>query len=171
MAFVVRSQWYVVPAMNGYGTGDWDLTGGSDPWYMKRVVDYILLQNAHLVFDADKLHPLGGINPRPPLFVWAIALLAMILEPFSHARRRGLVGYGFGPAIFGALTVFPVAAIARDHVSKPAAVIAAWLIAMMLRTHFPFDVGQRGPRRVRDVRWRLASCGSFVPWPRVAMNA
>ena len=68
--------------MNGYGTGDWDLTGGSDPWYMKRVVDYIMMQNAHLVFDADRFYPLGGINPRPPLFVWSIALLAMVLEPF-----------------------------------------------------------------------------------------
>ena len=132
MAFVVRSQWYVVPAMNGYGTGDWDLTGGSDPWYMKRVVDYILLQNAHLVFDADRFYPLGGINPRPPLFVWAIALLAMILEPFL-ATPEDAVWWAMVsiPAIFGALTVFPVAAIARDHVSKPAAVIAAWLIAMM----------------------------------------
>ncbi|DAC35794.1 MAG TPA: hypothetical protein D7I05_00995, partial [Candidatus Poseidoniales archaeon] len=74
MAFVIRSQWYIVPAMNGYGTGGWDLTGGSDPWYMKRVVDYIMMQNAHLVFDADRFYPIGGINPRPPLFVWSIAL-------------------------------------------------------------------------------------------------
>ena len=132
MAFIVRAQWYVIPAMNGYGTGDWDLTGGSDPWYMKRVVDYILVQNAHLVFDADRFYPLGGINPRPPLFVWSIALLAMILEPFlttpEDAVWWAMVSI---PAIFGALTVFPVAAIARDHVNKPASVVAAWLIAMM----------------------------------------
>ena len=132
MAFAVRTQWYVIPAMNGYGTGDWDLTGGSDPWYMKRVVDYIMMQNAHLVFDADRFYPLGGINPRPPLFVWSIALLAMVLEPFL-ATPEDAVWWAMVsiPAIFGALTVFPVAAIARDHVSKPAAVIAAWLIAMM----------------------------------------
>jgi asparagine N-glycosylation enzyme membrane subunit Stt3 len=132
MAFVIRSQWYVVPAMNGYGTGGWDLTGGSDPWYMKRVVDYIMMQNAHLVFDADRFYPIGGINPRPPLFVWSIALLAMILEPFL-ATPEDAVWWAMVsiPAIFGALIVFPVAAIARDHVSKPAAVVAAWLIAMM----------------------------------------
>ena len=39
---VIRVQWYIVPSMNAYGTGTWDMTGGSDPWYMKRVVDYIL---------------------------------------------------------------------------------------------------------------------------------
>ena len=131
-AFVVRSQWYVIPAMNGYGTETWDLTGGSDPWYMKRVVDYIMAQHAHLVYDADRYYPIGGINPRPPLFVWSIALFAMMLEPFlntpSDAIWWAMVSI---PAIMGAMTVFPVAAIARDHVGKGTAVIAAWLIAMM----------------------------------------
>ena len=56
----------------------------------------------------------------------------MVLEPFL-ATPEDAVWWAMVsiPAIFGALTVFPVAAIARDHVSKPAAVIAAWLIAMM----------------------------------------
>jgi asparagine N-glycosylation enzyme membrane subunit Stt3 len=131
-AFTVRSQWYVIPAMNGYGTGTWDLTGGSDPWYMKRVVDYILMQNAHLVFDADRYYPLGGINPRPPLFVWSIALLSMLIEPFLSTPEDAVWWAMVAiPAIFGALTVFPVAAIARDHVGKGTAVIAAWLIALM----------------------------------------
>ncbi len=131
-AFTVRSQWYVIPAMNGYGTGTWDLTGGSDPWYMKRVVDYILMQNAHLVYDADRFYPIGGINPRPPLFVWSIALLSMLLEPFLSTPEDAVWWAMVAiPAIFGALTVFPVAAIARDHVGKGTAVIAAWLIALM----------------------------------------
>ena len=79
-ALVIRIQWYIVPSMNAFGTGNWDMTGGSDPWY-ERVVDYILANNAHLVFDADRAYPLGGVNPRPPLFTWSIAIVAMILEP------------------------------------------------------------------------------------------
>ena len=78
---VIRVQWYIVPSMNAFGTGSWDMTGGSDPWYMKRVVDYILANNAHLIFDADRSYPLGGVNPRPPLFTWSIALVSMLLEP------------------------------------------------------------------------------------------
>lgn len=39
LAFIVglaiRIQWYAVPSMNAFGTGNWDMTGGSDPWYMK----------------------------------------------------------------------------------------------------------------------------------------
>ncbi|HJM55575.1 MAG TPA: hypothetical protein QGI72_04945, partial [Poseidonia sp.] len=67
MGLAIRIQWYAVPSMNAFGTGNWDMTGGSDPWYMKRVVDYILANNAHLVVDADRFYPIGGINPRPPL--------------------------------------------------------------------------------------------------------
>ena len=35
-----------VPSMNSSGLESWDLTGGSDPWYMKRVVDYVVAENA-----------------------------------------------------------------------------------------------------------------------------
>ena len=131
MAFAVRTQWYVIPAMNGYGTGDWDLTGGSDPWYMKRVVDYIMMQNAHLVFDADASIRWAASTPS--------ALVRVVHRPARHGagalprhpRGRRLVGDGLHPRHLWRADGFPVAAIARDHVSKPAAVIAAWLIAMM----------------------------------------
>ena len=65
-ALVVRTAWNIIPAMNAQGTGHWDLTGGSDPWYMKRVVDYVIAERSHLIFDHDRSYPLGGINPRPP---------------------------------------------------------------------------------------------------------
>ncbi|MEC7483807.1 MAG: hypothetical protein VX998_03360, partial [Candidatus Thermoplasmatota archaeon] len=125
VGFVIRIQWYAVPSMHALGTDGFDMTGGSDPWYMKRVVDYILAQNAHLVIDADRSYPLGGINPRPPLFSWSLAIGAMILQPFlgEDAVWWSMLAL---PAIYGALTILPVAAIARDHFGKAAGVIAAW---------------------------------------------
>ncbi|GIS43273.1 MAG: hypothetical protein Ct9H90mP16_03430 [Candidatus Poseidoniales archaeon] len=33
------------------------MTGGSDPWYMKRAIDYILAQNSHFVIDMDPAYP------------------------------------------------------------------------------------------------------------------
>ena len=69
VGLAIRVQWYAVPSMNAFGTGNWDMTGGSDPWYMKRVVDYILAQNAHLVVDADRYYPIGGVNPRLRCFL------------------------------------------------------------------------------------------------------
>ena len=145
---VIRMQWYVVPSMNAYGTGNWDMTGGSDPWYMKRVVDYILANEAHLIMDADRAYPLGGVNPRPPLFTWSIAILAMILEPMlgDDAVWYAMLGL---PAVYGALTIFPIATIAKDHFGKSTAVVAAWLISFM-------------PAHVSHSTWALADHDAFV---------
>ena len=74
IGFAIRTGWNVMPAMNANITGLWDMTGGSDPWYMKRVVDYIVAERSHFIFDADRAYPAGGINPRPPLFSWCLAL-------------------------------------------------------------------------------------------------
>ena len=145
---VIRVQWYIVPSMNAFGTGTWDMTGGSDPWYMKRVVDYILANNAHLIFDADRSYPLGGVNPRPPLFTWSIALVSMALEPMVGDDAVWLAILGL-PAIYGALTVFPIAAIARDNFGNATGVVAAWLIAFM-------------PAHVSHSTWALADHDAFV---------
>ena len=148
VGLVIRIQWYAVPSMHAMGTDGFDMTGGSDPWYMKRVVDYILAQNAHLVVDADRFYPIGGINPRPPLFSWSLAIGAMILQPFlgEDAVWWSMLAL---PAIYGALTILPVATIARDHFGKAAGVIAAWLIAFM-------------PAHVTHSTWGLADHDSFV---------
>ena len=150
IGFAIRVQWYAVPSMNAFGTGNWDMTGGSDPWYMKRVVDYILANNAHLVVDADRFYPVGGINPRPPLFSWSMAIGAMALEPFLNNPEDAVWWSMLGlPAVYGALTVFPIASMAKDHFGKGAGVLAAWLIAFM-------------PAHVTHSTWALADHDSFV---------
>ena len=150
VALAIRVQWYFVPSMNSAGLESWDLTGGSDPWYMKRVVDYVIAENAHLIFDADRNYPVGGINPRPPLFSWSMALGAMLLTNLGLSSDES-VWYAMLalPAIFGALIVFPMAAIAKDHFGKGAGVIAAWLIAFM-------------PTHVQKSTWAMADHDSYV---------
>ena len=151
IGLAIRVQWYVVPSMNAFGTGTWDMTGGSDPWYMKRVVDYILAQNAHLVVDADRYYPIGGINPRPPLFSWSMAIGAILLEPFLGGQAEDAVWWSMLalPAIYGALTILPIAVITRDQFGKGAGVISAWLIAFM-------------PAHVTHSTWALADHDAFV---------
>ena len=150
VGLAIRVQWYAVPSMNAFGTGNWDMTGGSDPWYMKRVVDYILANNAHLVYDADRFYPIGGINPRPPLFTWSMAIGAMVLEPFLSTPEDAVWWSMLAlPAIYGALTVFPIASMAKDHFGKGAGVLAAWLIAFM-------------PAHVTHSTWALADHDAFV---------
>ena len=147
--FVIRNLWYVLPSMNSLGTNTWDMTGGSDPWYMKRVVDYILANNAHMIVDSDRFYPVGGINPRPPLFTWSIALLAMILKPFVGADSAVWWSILVLPSVYGALTILPVAAIAREHVNEKAAVVAAWLLAFM-------------PAHVSHTTFALADHDAFI---------
>ena len=150
VALSIRIQWYFVPSMNSEGLYSWDLTGGSDPWYMKRVVDYVVANNAHLIFDADRNYPVGGINPRPPLFSWSMALGAMFLTKLGLSADES-VWYAMTalPAIFGALIVFPMAGIARDNFGKGAGVIAAWLIAFM-------------PTHVQKSTWAMADHDSYA---------
>lgn len=150
-ALVVRIQWYVIPGMNGYGTGTWDMTGGSDPWYMKRAVDYVIAQHSHLVFDPDRFYPVGGINPRPPLFTWTLALGGFLLAPFISSTPEEAVWWSMAamPAIYGALTVFPIRSIAADQFGKGTGVMAAWLIALM-------------PGHITHSTWSLADHDAFV---------
>ena len=133
IGLLIRTGWNVLPAMNANVTGLWDMTGGSDPWYMKRVVDYIVAERSHFIFDADRAYPNGGINPRPPLFSWCLALGGLALEWLTGTPADEVVWWsvaGF-PAIFGALIVLPVAGIATRLHSAQAGVIAAWLMALM----------------------------------------
>ena len=150
LGLTIRIQWYFVPSMNSAGLDSWDLTGGSDPWYMKRVVEYVVAENAHLIWDADRNYPVGGINPRPPLFTWSMALGAMLLTNLGLGSGDAIWYAMLAlPAVFGALTVFPIAGIAKDNFGKGAGVIAAWLIAFM-------------PTHVQKSTWAMADHDSFV---------
>ncbi|MBJ03658.1 MAG: hypothetical protein CMB65_03040 [Euryarchaeota archaeon] len=132
-AFAVRVMWNVIPAMNAAGTGEWDMTGGSDPWYMKRAIDYILAQNSHFVIDMDRAYPVGSINPRPPLFSWSLALGGVALDPFLDGDVHDAAWWSIAgmPAVFGALTVLPIAATCKRFFGTGAGAIGAWLMALM----------------------------------------
>ncbi len=133
IGLAVRTGWNVLPAMNASGTGLWDMSGGSDPWYMKRVVDYVVLQKSHLIIDADRAYPMVAINPRPPLFSWSLALGGLFLSWLSGMTLETSVWWSVAslPAIFGALIVLPIAGLARKLHSNMAGIVAAWLIALM----------------------------------------
>ena len=133
IALAVRTGWNVLPAMNAAGTGLWDMSGGSDPWYMKRVVDYVVAERSHLIIDSDRAYPMIAINPRPPLFSWSLALGGILLSWLSGMAMEESVWWSVAslPAIFGALIVLPIAGLARKLHSNMAGIVAAWLIALM----------------------------------------
>jgi asparagine N-glycosylation enzyme membrane subunit Stt3 len=132
-ALVVRVAWNVIPFMNAAGTHEWDLTGGSDPWYMMRTVEYVLAEHNHFLIDMDRSYPLGAINPRPPLFSWSLAIGGMLLAPLLDVPATDAVWWSVAalPAIYGALCVLPVAGIGNRFFGKATGAVAAWLIALM----------------------------------------
>ena len=133
IALAVRTGWNILPAMNASGTGLWDMSGGSDPWYMKRVVDYVIAERSHLIIDSDRAYPMIAINPRPPLFSWSLALGGILLSWLTGMSIDTSVWWSVAslPAIFGALIVLPIAGLARKLHSNMAGIVAAWLIALM----------------------------------------
>ena len=105
---------------------------GSDPWYMKRVVDYGISKES-LIIDADRAYPMVAINPRPPVFM-VIGTGGLSRTWLSGMDLDTSVWWSVAslPAIFGALIVLPIAGLARRLHSNMAGIVAAWLIALML---------------------------------------
>jgi len=109
------------------------MTGGSDPYYHKRVVDYVLEENEHLEFDEMLNYPLGGENPRPPLFDWAMAVVGILFAPLFGGDSATSTWWSVQllPSVFGALTIFPVYYIAKDALGEKYGLFAAFLFGMM----------------------------------------
>jgi asparagine N-glycosylation enzyme membrane subunit Stt3 len=120
-ALFVRTYWNVDAAVQG---GHFVLSSGSDPYYEKRAIDYILANHFHqLVYDPLLNYPYGSDDPNPPLYDWSVATVGHLLAPLFPAHTT-IEGAGnqpltqeqlsawwiteWAPAVYGALTVFPV---------------------------------------------------------------
>ncbi|OIR09639.1 MAG: hypothetical protein BEU03_01455 [Marine Group III euryarchaeote CG-Epi6] len=123
----IRTAWTAEPATeDGY-----QLTGGSDPYYHKHVVDYVVENGEHLDRDPMLNYPYGANNNRPPLFDWSIAIVGLILSPFFSSTEDSVWwAMQVLPAIYGALIVFPVYAIGRAQFGKEAGLLGAFFIGV-----------------------------------------
>ena len=109
------------------------MTGGSDPYYMKRTIDWITTHHEHQIHDPMLNYPTGIPNPRPPGFVWTIAVTGMVISPFFDGDVEEATWWAtlFIPALFGALTVIPVYLIGKESFNKRTGLLAAFLLAIM----------------------------------------
>src|SRR4030042_5180723 len=80
MALFVRSYFaYQTSADN-----DYIVSGGSDSYYWRRIIDYNAETGKQLFFDPLINFPDGIRNPRPPLYSMSVAVPAVVLrEPFA----------------------------------------------------------------------------------------
>ena len=123
----IRTAWTIEPATED----GFQLTGGSDPYYHKRVVDYVAENGEHLERDPMLNYPYGANNNRPPLFDWSIAIIGLALSPFFSSSEESVWwAMEVLPAIYGALIIFPVYAIGKSQFGKEAGFIGAFLIGV-----------------------------------------
>lgn len=106
---------------------------GNDPYYHKRVVDYVQQQHTHLIEDPMLNYPVGGVNPRPPVYNWFIAIFGIILSPifgFDVQLCTNTIMY-LAPSFWGAMTIFPVYFLTKEMFGKKTGVISAFIMATM----------------------------------------
>ena len=118
----------------GEATDDgFKMTGGSDPYYHKRAVDWVIHKHEHLGFDPMLNYPIGIPNPRPPIFDWSLALTGIVISPFFGGDVDEATWWAveFMPALWGALIILPVYFIGKESFNKRTGLMAAFLISIM----------------------------------------
>ena len=107
------------------------LTGGSDPYYHKHVIDYVHENGRHLINDPMLNYPLGANNVRPPLFDWSIVIVGLLISPLVGSQEEAIWwSTEVMPAVYGALIVFPIYAMGRAYFGSKPALFAAFFISV-----------------------------------------
>ncbi len=146
LALFLRVYWNVEPAT---ADGQFVLSGGSDPYYHKRAVDCIQLggcapgQDEWSTLTRDPMlnYPLGSVNVNPPLFEWSVAVFGAILAPLVGNLAEGTWwAMMWSPAIWGALSIFPIYFIGAELFNRRTGIIAAlfWTLSTSAIDHSAF---------------------------------
>ncbi|HTW77055.1 MAG TPA: carboxypeptidase regulatory-like domain-containing protein [Thermoplasmata archaeon] len=125
IAFAIRTIW-TYPIIQQFGPL-YTYAGGSDSYYHSRVTTFIITNHANLVFDPMIHFPVGGYNPREPLFDWMNAILGLVFAPFfgGNAVVAGAWFLDLQGPLWAALEIIPVYLIGREISSKRMGLIAA----------------------------------------------
>jgi dolichyl-phosphooligosaccharide-protein glycotransferase len=125
IAFAIRTIW-TYPIIQQFGPL-YTYAGGSDSYYHSRVTTYIITNHANLVYDPLIHFPVGGYNPREPLFDWMNAILGLVFAPFfgGNAVVAGAWFLDLQAPLWAALEVVPIYLIGREVSSKRMGLIAA----------------------------------------------
>jgi dolichyl-phosphooligosaccharide-protein glycotransferase len=131
MAFAIRTIW-TYPVIQQFGAL-YSYAGGSDSYYHSRVTTFIILNHRNLVYDPLIHFPVGGYNPREPLFDWMNAILGIVFAPFfgGNAVVAGAWFLDLQGPLWAALGVFPVYLIGREVASKRTGLIAAMIFPFL----------------------------------------
>ena len=128
LALFVRSYFaFETSADNGY-----IVSGGSDSYYWRRIIDYSVDTGKQLYWDPLTAYPDGIRNPRPPLYSMSVVVPGVLAQDL-FASLDDSVGFMFvwSTAFWGALTVIPVYFLGKETFGKRAGLVAAFFLAVM----------------------------------------
>ncbi len=126
-ALFLRVYWGIEPSIhNGYA-----VSGGSDSYYHEKIIGYILSHRHQLLNDPMLNYPIGAVNPRPPLFHWAIVLMGYVFAPFIGEYNGAILSLILFPAIFSSLSIIVVYLLGKEAFSRKVGLIAALFMAIM----------------------------------------
>jgi len=124
-AFAIRTIW-TYPVVAQWGA-TYTFAGGSDSYYHYYVTTWIIHNHTNLNFDPMLNYPVGGTNPREPLFDWMNAILGLVFAPLfgGNAVQAGAWFLDLQAPLWAALGVFPVYLIGREVAGRRTGLIAA----------------------------------------------
>ncbi len=103
-----------------------------DPWYHLRAIEHQVANfPERFRFDPFLRHPAGGDVPLAPLLDWLVAGAALLAGLGSPTPRQVAISAALAPPVLAALTLWPVAALARRRWGEPAALLAAAAVASL----------------------------------------
>jgi asparagine N-glycosylation enzyme membrane subunit Stt3 len=111
---------------------DYIVSGGSDSYYWRRIIDYHVDTGDSMYWDSLINFPNGLRNPRPPFYSMSVALPAVVAADMFDSISDS-VGFMFvwSTAFWGALTIVPVYFLGKETFGRRAGLISAFLLAVM----------------------------------------
>ena len=126
-AYFVWGEFY--PA--GYWSFKGDYSGGSDPFYWERALNYSFQTGKEISWDYAMNYPIGTQDVRPPLFDWFNLLAGYIISPlFGSAWTAAVFMLIVNAALFGVLTIIPTYLLGKEAFGRRVGIIAALLLAL-----------------------------------------
>ncbi len=114
-----------------FTNGALNVSGGSDPYYNFRIIQYMLSTGHWMTHDAALNYPLGATNPRPPFFHVLIVLVAEMASPFMNPFSAATYAFLEFDAVFGALLIIPVYLIGKEVFGSKVGMLSAILYTLM----------------------------------------
>jgi asparagine N-glycosylation enzyme membrane subunit Stt3 len=111
---------------------DYLVSGGSDSYYWRRIIDYNAETGKSLYWDWLINYPDGIRNPRPPFFSMSVAVPAVLAQGLfdSLSDATGFM-FVWSTAFWGALTVVPVFFLGKEIFGRRVGLMAAFFLALM----------------------------------------